>query len=284
MFLIRNTPVFYFYPCFHQYEGVEATNNIVVTIREGKFSVADYKSVKSATRVFDILELFERERRPMRVGEIAAALDVPQSSASMLLKTMAARGYAEYDAQCHTYWPSIRVSFLCDWAARKEGVRTSVQEVLRKLARETGETVLLARQSGIRLQYLSVLDAPQALRLSVASGLMRPMHMTAIGIMLLSRLDDGQIVRLLRCYNAERDEHEPLAKADQVLRCVERARKQHYYESASLATPGSGVIAAVMATPIRDTLLGIGIGGPIARLHKHREKLIAAVTDSAQEF
>lgn len=251
---------------------------------EGKFGMDDGKSVKSATRVFDILELFEHERKPMRVGEIAEQLDIPQSSASMLLRTMAMRGYAEYDARHHTYCPSVRVAFLCDWAARKEGVRTSVHEVLRKLARETGETVLLARQSGIRLQYLSVLDAPSVLRLSVASGLVRPMHMTAIGIMLMSRMQDDQIRRLLRRYNAECEPHEPPAKIDRVLRAADRARKQGYYESASLATPGSGVIAAVMATPIRDKLLGIGIGGPVARLHEHREKLVAAVTDIAQEF
>ncbi|WP_296655082.1 IclR family transcriptional regulator [Paraburkholderia sp.] len=247
-------------------------------------TVDDSKSVKSATRVFDILELFEQERRPLRVGEIAERLGIPQSSASVLLKTMAFRGYAEYDAQRHTYCPSIRVAFLCDWAARKESVHTSVHEVLRKLARETGETVLLARQSGIRLQYLSVLDAPSTSRISAASGLMRPMHMTAIGIMLLSRMQDDQIMRLLRRYNAECESHEPPAKIDQVLAATERARNQGYYESASLATPGSGVIAAVMVTPIRDKLLGIGIGGPVARLHEHRERLVAAVTDTAQEF
>ncbi|RAR54572.1 IclR family transcriptional regulator [Paraburkholderia unamae] len=244
----------------------------------------DTKLVKSATRIFDILELFEYDRRPMRVGEIAERIEIPQSSASMLLKTMVMRGYAEYDARRHTYCPSVRVAFLCDWAARKEGVRTSAHEVLRKLARETGETVLLARQNGIRLQYLSVLDAQQTLRQSVASGMVRPMHMTAIGIMLMSRMEDSQITPLLRHYNAEREIHEPPARVGQVIRAIERARKQGYYESASLATPGAGVIATVMMTPIRDKLLGIGIGGPVARLHEHREKLVTAVIDIAREF
>ena len=53
----------------------------------------DNRTVKSADRVFDLLELFERVRRPLRVGEIAERLGVPQSSVSMLLRTMVARGY-----------------------------------------------------------------------------------------------------------------------------------------------------------------------------------------------
>lgn len=55
-------------------------------------------SVKSALRVLEILEVFDAERRPPRVTDIVEPMNLPQSSASMLLKTMVARGYMDFDA------------------------------------------------------------------------------------------------------------------------------------------------------------------------------------------
>ena len=243
----------------------------------------DNRTVKSADRVFDLLELFERVRRPLRVGEIAERLGVPQSSVSMLLRTMVARGYMEFDAQMRSYCPSVRVAFMCGWTTRKQGAGASVHDAMRRLSSETGETVLLGRQSGNMLQYLSVIESSQGLRLSVSSGTIRPMHRTAIGIMLMSRMEDDQIGRMLRRFNAEVPAGESAVRPAEIMRAIEQARRQGYYESASLASPGAGVIATLVATPIRGQWLGIGTGGPVARLHARRKKLLAAVLAVAQD-
>lgn len=71
--------------------------------------------VKSVNRVFHLFELFERLRRPLRVVEIANLINTPQSSLSMLLKTLVARGYLDYDVQSRTFFPTIRLAVLCDW-------------------------------------------------------------------------------------------------------------------------------------------------------------------------
>lgn len=233
--------------------------------------------VKSATRVFDLLELFEKERRPLRAVEIVAMLSLPQSSVSMLLQTLVARGYMEFDAETREYCPSVRVSFLNEWATRKQGLGNTARDAMRRLSGETGETVLLGRRSGIMLQYLSVVESQHALRLSVSSGTVRPMHRAAIGIMLLSKMEDDDIGRLLRRYNAEHAKDGAPARPAEVMRAVESARERGYYESASLATAGAGVIATLLATPIRGQWMGIGVGGPVARLHDRRKKLVAAV-------
>lgn len=239
--------------------------------------------MKSAVRVFELLELFEAERRPLRVAEIVEKLGAPQSSVSMLLKTLVARGYMEFEGSRREYCPSLRISFLGDWATRMPEQKDAIQDAMRRLANETGETVLLGRQSGLLMQYLSIIESQHALRFSPSPGTMRPMHRTAIGIMLLSQLDDDQIGLLLRRYNAEAGKTGPPAKIAETIRAVEFAREHGYYESANLATPGAGVIAALLATPIRGQRLGIGIGGPVERLHKRRKQLLAAVLAVARK-
>jgi len=240
--------------------------------------------VKSALRVLEILELFDAERRPLRVTDVVRRLDVPQSSASMLLKTLVVRGYLDYDVATREYCPSARVSFLGAWAVGEPGRREVLIEAMRALADETGETVLLGRRSGLFMQYLSVIESDHALRLTISSGTLRPLHRTAIGIMLMSTLDDEQVGRLLRRWNAERDRDDPPARIGETLRAVDVARRQGYYESNSLATPGSGVIATLLPTPVRGQPLGLGVGVPVARLHARREALTAAVVAAARRL
>lgn len=235
---------------------------------------ADGGMVKSATRVFELIELFEVERQPMRVSTIVEKLGAPQSSVSMLLKTLVARGYMEFDAATREYCPSVRIAFLGEWATHLPHRRDVVQDSLRRLATEAGETVLLGRQSGLLLQYLSVIESPHALRFSPAPGTLRPMHRTAIGIMLLSAQSDDQIGRLLRRFNAEGSYGGPPALLTETQRAIDLSREQGWYESSSLATPGTGVIATLLPTPIRGQRLGVGIGAPIDRLHQRRRELL----------
>ena len=231
--------------------------------------------VKSAARVFELLELFDAERRPLRVAEIVERLGVPQSSVSMLLKTLALRGYMEFDAVRREYCPSVRISFLGDWATRLPDQKEGVPDAMRRIFNSTGESVLLGRMNGVLMQYLSVIESEHALRFSPAPGTLRPLHRTAIGIMLMSRMEDKQIGLLLRRYNAEAGTKWPIAKIAETFRAIELAREQGYYESANLATSGAGVIATLLPTPIRGQRLGIGIGGPVDRLHKRRKELLA---------
>ncbi|KPU90321.1 IclR family transcriptional regulator [Variovorax paradoxus] len=237
--------------------------------------------VKSAVRVFELLELFEAEQRPLRVAEIVQKLGAPQSSVSMLLKTLASQGYMEYERATRSYCPSVRVAFLCEWATRMPGQRETIHDTLRRLASETGESVLLGRKSGLSLQYISVIQSQHALRFSPSPGVKRPMHHAAIGIMLLSEMKDEQIELLLRRYNAERGKGGPIARIAQTLRAVEQAREQGWYESANLATSGAGVIATLIPTKIRSQRLAIGIGAPVDRLHQRRKQLLPALLAAA---
>ena len=72
------------------------------------------RTVKSARRVLEVLELFAERRGPLTVGEVAAALAYPQSSASVLLQSLVALGYLVHDRGQRTFLPTLRVAFLGD--------------------------------------------------------------------------------------------------------------------------------------------------------------------------
>src|SRR5580698_3728274 len=75
---------------------------------QGQAGTMAARSIKSAERTLALFELFSREQRPFTVGRVSDALDVPQASASMLLRNLADLGYLEYDRKARTFAPSIR--------------------------------------------------------------------------------------------------------------------------------------------------------------------------------
>lgn len=239
------------------------------------------RSVKSATRVFELLEIFERERRPLRTAELVEALDAPQSSVSMLFKTLLAEGYMDFNPDTREYCPSVRVAYMCDWVTHLPNRPTAIPQALRNLAELTGETILLGRMDGVQVQYVSVIHSQHAVRFVPAAGTKRPLHRTSVGLMLLSTLEDARIGLMLRRFNAERGVSDKPANVESTLSEVGVARDQGFYQSASLATPGGGVISMLLPSPIRGQRLAAGVGAPLSRLQlncgRYRELLQRAV-------
>lgn len=109
---------------------------------------------KSATRAFQILELFEQEKRPLSLKAIADTLSLPSSSTAALLKKLADFDYVHYDIQSRTYLPTLRLSSLGEWLP-KEILKGGVDQLGERLQAQTGETIALAIQNELLVDYLS---------------------------------------------------------------------------------------------------------------------------------
>jgi DNA-binding IclR family transcriptional regulator len=143
---------------------------------------------------------------------------------------------------------------------------------------------LLGRIDGYHLQYALVIPSRRDPRFSPSSGTRRPLHLTAVGIMLMSALSDERIDLLLRRYNAEVESEAERADIAATLREVAAARAQGFYQSANLATPGTGVICKLIPTPLRGQRLAVGIGGPLNRLKQRRRQLLEQLDRVTKEL
>ena len=104
--------------------------------------------VKSAERVLAIFEVFEAERRPLRISELVSRLEIPQSSTSTLMKTLVARGLVEFDPDNRTFKPTVRLAFLGNWVVGSTDGLAQIQTLAHRLFDETGETVIIGSQNG----------------------------------------------------------------------------------------------------------------------------------------
>ena len=122
------------------------------------------KSIKSAQRVFEVLEYFDFDHPEASVTDISRRYGYPQSSASELLSYMVHLGYLRRGSRNRSFRLSMRVAMLGVWV-QPELVRNGrLLRLIDDLADETGATVVLATNTGVRLQCLHVVrrdrDAP----------------------------------------------------------------------------------------------------------------------------
>lgn len=184
--------------------------------------------VKSAVRVIEVLEFFDRTRMPAPVGQVSTALCFPQSSTSALLRSLTKIGYLRYDPETRTYFPTVRVPLLGNSIAQPWFRGGPLLELMDDLAERSGLHVALARRNGDHAQYVNVTDPQDTARLGVMSGAMVPLASSAAGQLLLAEQSDQEVRRLMHRLNAEVASPADIVRISELQVLVADARRRGY--------------------------------------------------------
>ena len=239
--------------------------------------------VKSAQRVMELLEFFDKHKEPVRVSDIVEALDFPQSSASGLLKTLVAMGYLRFDQTGRTFSPTARLAFLGHWALGHAESVEIIQSTMRWLTDHSGESALLGARSGIDMQYIANTSTESALSFQIAVGTKRPLHACSFGISLLSLDSDEEIGLIARRYNAENPNGPPV-NMEELMARVKQSREDGVFVSRNLFTQGAGVVSTVIPRGNGYRTMVIGVGGPVKRIDENLTFLKALVIKARIDF
>ncbi|MBN8890584.1 MAG: hypothetical protein BGP12_20560 [Rhodospirillales bacterium 70-18] len=237
--------------------------------------------VKSADRVLDLLELLGCATRPLGLAEVTDELGIPKSSALGLLRTLAARGYVERDAEDRYRLAHPFGREEGDWlGGLPRQVAAVGRPVIEALVARTGETVNLgAMVSGFMVRPLVQVASPQEIRYE-PRAVDCPAYCTAMGRMLLAYMStesvDLCLALPLRALTAATRTDPAAIRAQIAL-----ARRQGYAEiDGEFAEGGSGVAAPVFDRTGR-AVAALNLASLTERWQRHRLDFIAAVTGAA---
>lgn len=238
--------------------------------------------VKSAVRVLEILDYFQRERTPRPLKEMCAALGYPLSSGTMLLKNLAALGYLNYDRTTRCYFPTLRVAALGDWISQALLGHGRILDVMRDLHDATGETVSIAVQNDVYLQYIRVIQSTHALRFHTVEGSMRPLTQSAAGWLLMSAHAAKEVERLIRRANIATARKEDRQPADQARRRVDEARSAGAAYTEHVPLPGGASICVMLPVTMQERPVVLGLGGAVDRIRANRDRYLQCMHDLAE--
>ena len=235
--------------------------------------------IKSAVRVLEVLEFFRQHREPVSLKHIAEQLDYPASSATVLLKNLTAMGYLSYDRSARTYFPTLKVAALGDWISHELFGRGEMFELMQDLHAATGETVSIALQNDVYLQYIRVIQSAHPLRFHTEEGSLRPLTQSATGWLLLSTHSDAVVEKLVRRANIaipRSQDRQPLALMQER---VAQARKTRTAYAENIPLLGGATVATLLPVQIQGKAVVLGMGGTIDRIRPNKDKYLKLVRD-----
>lgn len=237
--------------------------------------------VKSAARVLEVLEHFRAVRKPSSLKEITEALGYPQSSTTVLLKSLIALGYLNYDRVRRVYFPTLRVAALGDWVPHALLGRGRLHEAMRDVHSATGETVSIAVQNDVYLQYIRVIQSTHALRFYTEEGSMRPLVQSALGWVLMSTRPDHEVERLIRRANIAVARPADRVNVAAMLERVAEVRRQRSAYAENVPLLGGATVCVLLPVTIHDQPVVLGLGGAIDRIRPMRARYTALLKRAA---
>ena len=237
--------------------------------------------IKTARRAFEVLELFQARRAPLRLQDISATLDYPGSSASALLKSMVALGYLRYDRTTRTYMPTMKIADLGSWVQSAIFGDGSLMRAMHALSERFGETVTLAVQSDLHAQYVYLIQSRLPIWYLLPIGTLRPLTASGGGLLMLAAKTDAQIRKVWKRIDFHRlDPARPTLT--RVMEEVAVCRRDGWYFSKHRLEAGAGGISVPLNDPQFGHGYALGIHGPVERLEAREAEIVAALREAAQ--
>ena len=135
---------------------------------------------------------------PASLADVVEAFGWPRSSTFNLLSTLVARGFLYEPEARGRFYPTPRWLTLAQEIAAAEPLPEALLNLLKDLAKRTGETVWIAAPSGQHAIFLEVIESKASVRYTASVGTRVPLHGTATGQAIISQLPPAQQATLLR--------------------------------------------------------------------------------------
>lgn len=239
----------------------------------------------TADRAFDILSMFTEQRLAISAAEVAEEMDVARSTAYRYLQSLVGSGFLE-ESDGGRFRLGRRILELARLARRGIGLSEVARPVMRRLAAETRETVLLTRLAGSTVICLEREEAEhQTIRITYERGQVMPINAGASAFALLAWMDKPELETLLATVTLD-----PITSATITTKAALRKRL------AETAVQGYGLSRGELdedvlgvAAPIRDArgrvAAAISVAAVAARVPERQIPALAeAVRAAADEI
>lgn len=238
--------------------------------------------VKQIDKALDFFELFAKSNEPQTLTELSAALDMPKSSAFNLLDTLLSRGYIYETRQRGGYYPTRRLYDVARQIMDGDIIVQAIHGELENLARETGETVLLAARHGAEVLYVDVVEANSPIRYFARLGERKPLCSTASGKAILLTFDAEERARIVHSASGLDGLSNAPKNPEALLKDLEKSAERGWSEDQA------EFIADVMGIGVPlvhgSRRFGLAIAGPLYRMRDSRAVLVDKLLTASRQM
>ncbi|MDH5178292.1 MAG: IclR family transcriptional regulator [Gammaproteobacteria bacterium] len=201
---------------------------------------------------------------PASLKILSAETGLHPSTAFRILGSLIDNGFVERDSTGH-YYIGRRIAQLATSVRRGMDLREEARPVMEMLRNEINESINLTVREGDEVIYVERAVPNRMMRVEQVIGSRAPLHVTAVGKLMLHELGDD----FIRAY-AERTGLRPYTMhtrttTDALKQDLQQAVKQGYAYDDEEAEIGVGCIGVLIRSHAGEVLGGLSVSAPIER-------------------
>jgi len=217
--------------------------------------------MSSLDKALKILGCYSADRAVLGVSEVAAELGLPKSSVSRLMKSMAEAGLLEPSLKSRGYAPGPLAFRLGNLYLKDDRVLDLIERAAGRLVDEFGLSSYLGALDSTEVVLVGVRQGSYPVRLVLPKGMRLPAHVTAVGLALLSRLPDEEILRRYPDAVAYSETGQVNSGAE-ILELAKRARAEGHARVEGVTYRGFNALAVAVSNEADGDLYAFSLSCP----------------------
>ncbi|GDY50153.1 IclR family transcriptional regulator [Streptomyces violaceusniger] len=242
--------------------------------------------IRSMNSVLNTLRVFEEVamRQPIGVSELSRVARIPKSSVQRSLVTLQQAGWLRVVEPEHTRWGlTMRALVLGLRSTGEQDLRELTGPVIKRLAAETNETVLLGLRDGDDLLIIAREDSTQLVRVFMDLGTRVPLRASSGGVAIISRLEADEIDQLFKAELAEFAD-KPMPTSEELRKEITRTAGRGYaLDMSSWYRPHVSSIGAAITNSAGRPIAAVTLAIPDMRYRRSQEKKFAQMVVAAAD-
>lgn len=221
-------------------------------------------SIQVLDRSAALIDALAASEAPLSLKILAAETGLHPSTGFRILAALIAIGFVERDSRGH-YMLGRKLLHLAGRVRRGIDIREEARDIMESLRDQLGETVNLTVRQGDEVIYIERVSPTRMMRVEQVVGSRAPLHVTAVGKMMLGELGDP----FVRAY-AERTGLPPytrhtITSGERLLQAVHQVSADGYALDNEEAEEGVGCIGTLIRDSTGAVVAGLSISAPIER-------------------
>lgn len=235
-------------------------------------------SIQVIDRCASLLDAIGQNKEPASLKILSADTGLHPSTAYRILGALMEAGFVEKNVGGH-YLLGKKLVRLAAKVRHNVDIREQALDIMEALRDAIGETVNLTVREGDEVIYIERVTPNRMMRVEQVIGSRAPLHVTAVGKLMLAELGD----RFIHAY-VDRTKLKPytpqtISTEEQLLTIVQQASHDGFALDNEEAEKGVGCIGVLIYDSSRQVVAGLSISAPIERRKDEWVKLVKAAAE-----
>jgi DNA-binding IclR family transcriptional regulator len=226
--------------------------------------MADSAPIQVIDRSARLLDALARSDGPASLKVLAAETGLHPSTAFRILASLSGVGLVERDSAGH-YVLGRRLVYLAARVPRAFDIRDEARDIMEALRDRIGETVNLTVREGDEVIYIERVAPNRMMRVEQVVGSRAPLHVTAVGKLMLGELGEAFIAAYAARTGLPRYTDQTLTTVEDLGRAARAALAAGYALDDEEAEEGVGCIGTLVRDGAGNGVAGLSISAPMER-------------------